>query len=180
MVIDWIIFLAGSVVALAGALGVVTLRNPVHAALSLVLTLFGVAVLFLAQAAHFLAIVQIIVYAGAVVVLFLFVIMLLGVDRTESDVGLEPLKAQRPAAAIIGAAALGLLLALTRVNFAVGAAATSGAANGPGTNVEKIADSVFTRYVYAFEITSVLLVIAVVGAVLLARKPKALADRAAA
>lgn len=179
MVIDWIVFLAGTSIALAGALGVVTLPNPVHAALSLVLTLFGVAVLFLAQAAHFLAIVQVIVYAGAVVVLFLFVIMLLGVDRTESDVAVEPLRAQRPAAAIIGAAALGLLVALSRVNFSVGGQSTAGAADGPGTNVEKIADSVFTRYVYAFEITSVLLVIAVVGAVLLARKPKAMADKVA-
>lgn len=176
MVVDWIVFLAGTLVALAGALGVVTMRNPVHAALSLVLTLFGVAVLFLAQAAHFLAIVQVIVYAGAVVVLFLFVIMLLGVDRTESDVSVEPLKAQRPVAAVIGVAALGLLLAMSRVNFSIGAVSTAGAANGPGTNVEKIADSVFTRYVYAFEITSVLLVIAVVGAVLLARKPKPLAE----
>ena len=176
MVVDWIVFLAGTLIALAGALGVVTLRNPVHAALSLVLTLFGVAVLFLAQAAHFLAIVQVIVYAGAVVVLFLFVIMLLGVDRTESDVSVEPLRAQRPAAAVIGVAALGLLLAMSRVHFSIGAVSTAGAVDGPGTNVEKIADSVFTRYVYAFEITSVLLVIAVVGAVLLARKPKKLAE----
>ncbi len=180
MVVDWIVFIAGSLIALSGALGVVTMRNPVHAALSLVLTLFGVAVLFLAQAAHFLAIVQIIVYAGAVVVLFLFVIMLLGVDRNESDLSVEPLRAQRPAAAVIGVAALGLLLALSQVDFSVGAAATAGAADGPGTNVEKIADSVFTRYVYAFEITSVLLVIAVVGAVLLARKPKPLPEEATA
>jgi NADH-quinone oxidoreductase subunit J len=167
----WLVFVAGTLIALSGAVGVVTLKNPVHAALSLVLTLFGVAVLFVAQEAHFLAAVQVIVYAGAVVVLFLFVIMLLGVDQDEAF-GDEPLKAQRPLAAVIGVAALGLLLALSQVNFSTGAKSVAGAADGPGTNVQKIADSVFTRYVYAFEITSVLLVIAVVGAVLLARKPK--------
>ena len=167
--VDWIVFVAGTLIALSGAIGVVTLKNPVHAALSLVLTLFGVAVLFVAQAAHFLAVVQVIVYAGAVVVLFLFVIMLLGVDRDEANIGVEPLRAQKPAAAVIGVAAVGLLLALSRVNFTTGAPSTAGAADGPGTNVEKIADSVFTRYVYAFEITSVLLVIAVVGAVITRR-----------
>ena len=69
---------------LAGALGVVLRSNPVHAALSLVLTLFGIAVMFVSQQAEFLAAVQVIVYAGAIVVLFLFVIMLLGVDRAEN------------------------------------------------------------------------------------------------
>lgn len=177
--IDWVVFVAGTLVTLAGALGVITMKNPVHAALSLVLTLFGVAVLFVAQAAHFLAVVQVIVYAGAVVVLFLFVIMLLGVDRNDTEVP-EPLRAQRPAAAVIGVAAVGLLLAMSRINFSTGAPAVAGAADGPGTNVEKIADSVFTRYVYAFEITSVLLVIAVVGAVLLARKPRPVSGEVAA
>ena len=77
-----------------------------HAALSLVLTLFGVAVLFVAQEAHFLAAVQVIVYAGAIVVLFLFVIMLLGVDRTE-DITIEPFRIQRPLAAIVGLGVIG-------------------------------------------------------------------------
>ena len=76
--------------------GVVTMKNPVHAALGLVLTLFGVAVQFVAQEAHFLAAVQVIVYAGAIVVLFLFVIMLLGVDKA-MDLSIEPIKVQTPA-----------------------------------------------------------------------------------
>ncbi len=84
-------------------------RNPVHTALSLVATLFGVAVLFVAQDAHFLAAVQVIVYAGAIVMLFLFVIMLLGVDQAE-DLAIEPLAGQRPLAILAGAATLGLLL----------------------------------------------------------------------
>ena len=95
MVIDWIVFLAGSALMLSGGVGVLTLRNPVHAALSLVMTLFGVAVLFVSQEAHFLAVVEVIVYAGAVVVLFLFVIMLIGVDKSEDTTG-EPLRGQRP------------------------------------------------------------------------------------
>ncbi|MFM7963295.1 MAG: NADH-quinone oxidoreductase subunit J, partial [Actinomycetota bacterium] len=99
------VFVLASAMMLVGAVGVITRRNPVHAALSLVLTLFGVAVHFVALEAYFLAAVQIIVYAGAIVVLFLFVIMLLGVDKAE-DLKTEPLVAQRWLA---GVAALGLL-----------------------------------------------------------------------
>ncbi|MGH8996990.1 MAG: NADH-quinone oxidoreductase subunit J, partial [Acidimicrobiales bacterium] len=76
-------FAVSAAVIMGGAIGVITSRNSVHAALSLVMTLFGVAVLFIEQQADFLAVVQIIVYAGAIVVLFLFVIMFLGVDREE-------------------------------------------------------------------------------------------------
>ncbi|HEC08283.1 MAG TPA: NADH-quinone oxidoreductase subunit J, partial [Acidimicrobiales bacterium] len=78
--IDLLVFAVAAVVCLVGALGVILARNPVHSALMLVMTLFGIAVLFVQQEAHFLAAVQVIVYAGAIVVLFLFVIMLLGVD----------------------------------------------------------------------------------------------------
>ncbi len=78
------VFICAAAMVLAGALGVVLRSNPVHAALSLVLTLFGIAVMFVSQQAEFLAAVQVIVYAGAIVVLFLFVIMLLGVDRAEN------------------------------------------------------------------------------------------------
>ena len=175
MAADWIVFLAGTLLVLAGAAGVLSMRNPVHAALSLVMTLFGVAVLFVAQQAHFLAVVEVIVYAGAVVVLFLFVIMLLGVDRNESAND-EPLRGQRPAALVLGVLALAELILISRVNFVVGAVSTAGAASGPGTNVEKLGRSVFTRYLFPFEITSVLLVIAVVGAVLLARRPRPAAE----
>src|SRR5256886_1563405 len=106
---DWAVFLVAAAAILAGALGVVTSRNPVHAALSLVLTLFGVAVLFVAQQAHFLAVVQVIVYAGAIVILFLFVIMLLGVDKVE-NLEVDPLVGQRQAAIGLGLAGLACLL----------------------------------------------------------------------
>src|SRR5262245_51403206 len=95
---------------IGGALGVVLSTHPVHSALSLVLTLFGVAVLFVALEAHFLAAVQVIVYAGAIVVLFLFVIMLLGVDKAES-LKIEPFKLQRPLAIIVGLGTVALVLA---------------------------------------------------------------------
>src|SRR3954467_15918173 len=110
---DIAVFVVAAAVVIIGALGVVTSRNPVHAALMLVLTLFGIAVLFVAQQAHFLAVVQVIVYAGAIVVLFLFVIMLLGVDQAES-LESEPLTGQRPAAIIVGVLALLELFLLAR------------------------------------------------------------------
>ena len=108
--IDLIVFIVASAMVLVGAVGVVVYRHPVHAALSLVLTLFGVAVHFVALEAHFLAAVQVIVYAGAIVVLFLFVIMLLGVDQAD-DLRVEPLPIQRPLAAIMGVGIVGLLIA---------------------------------------------------------------------
>src|SRR3954449_12337851 len=113
---DWVVFVVAAVMVLSGAIGVIVSGNAVHAALSLVLTLFGVAVLFVAQQAHFLAAVQVIVYAGAIVVLFLFVIMLLGVDRSE-DLRYEPLKGQRPLAAITAALGLAGVLVLSRAQL---------------------------------------------------------------
>ena len=174
MIVDTIVFVAGAALAIIGALGVISVPNPVHSALLLVMTLFGVAVLFVSQNAHFLAAVQVIVYAGAIVVLFLFVIMLLGVDRTTDDARVETLRGQRPAAFALGAIAVVELVLLTRVHTIVGKVSVAGAADGPGTNVEKLGKAVFTRYLFAFEITSVLLVIAVIGAVLLSRKPEPL------
>ncbi|MGI8662791.1 MAG: NADH-quinone oxidoreductase subunit J family protein [Acidimicrobiales bacterium] len=174
--VEHVVFILASLATLLSAVGVVTSRSPVHSALSLVATLFGVAVLFVAQDAHFLAAVQVIVYAGAIVVLFLFVIMLLGVDRLE-DIETEPLVAQRPLALLAGAAfavLAGLVYALTDRDFGgivTGAPSQAGVLARSGSqNVTNLATSVFTDYLYAFEITSVLLIIAVVGAVVLARR----------
>jgi NADH-quinone oxidoreductase subunit J len=165
---DWVVFVVAGAAVLAGALGVILATHPVHSALMLVMTLFGVAVLFVAQQAHFLAAVQVIVYAGAIVVLFLFVIMLLGVDRSE-NVASEPLVGQRPIAYLAGIGVVSAIFLLARTTWVSGAESVAGAADGPGSNVEKLASSLFTRYLLAFEFTSVLLVIAVVGAVVLAR-----------
>lgn len=178
MAIDWIVFVAGAALAIFGALGVILVKNSVHSALLLVMTLFGVAVLFVTLEAHFIAVVQVIVYAGAIVVLFLFVIMLLGVDRTTDELRTETLKGQRPAALIVGALALVELILVSRINFSVGRPSLAGSLVDDQSNVEQLGRSVFTQYLFAFEITSVLLVIAVVGAVLLARKPKSAIESA--
>src|SRR3954463_14565730 len=116
---DWFVFLASALAVLVGAVGAVTSKNPVHAALMLVMTLFGIAILFVAQQAHFLAVVQVIVYAGAIVVLFLFVIMLLGVDQAET-LETEPPAVQRPASVIIGILALAELFLLARTQWLAG------------------------------------------------------------
>lgn len=169
------VFVVAAAMILAGAIGVVVRSHPVHAALSLILTLFGVAVMFVAQEAHFLAAVQVIVYAGAIVVLFLFVIMLLGVDRTE-DLKTEPFKVQRPLAFIVGLGVIGLVTAAVVASRDVVSSRGSGLVTpdmaDPDSNIRQLSRSVFGDYVVAFEITSVLLVVAVVGTVLLTRRVK--------
>ncbi len=170
---ELVVFVLASLMAVVGAVGVVVRRNPVHAAMSLVLTLFGIAVIFVQQGAHFLAAVQVIVYAGAIVVLFLFVIMLLGVDQAE-DLTIEPLTLQRPLAAVIGVAMVGLLTGavLTSDNAVLksGAGLSSPTLDSPDANVKELAGSIFGDHVFAFEITSILLLVAVVGTVILARR----------
>ena len=170
---DEITFAVAAAIVLLGAVGVVTAANPVHAALMLVMTLFGIAVLFVEQQADFLAAVQVIVYAGAIVVLFLFVIMFLGVDRDE-DVAAEPLRGQRVLAGlltVLGLVALLLLGAGSR--WATGAPSVVGPARGQqGGNVAALGRAVFTTYLFPFEATAALLVIAVVGAVFLARRSR--------
>jgi NADH-quinone oxidoreductase subunit J len=174
--VDWAVFLIGSVIVLAGALGVVSARHPVHAALFLIQTLFGVAVLFVEQEAQFLFAVQIIVYAGAIVVLFLFVIMLLGVGRPREGV-LDVLRKQRPVALLIAVIGLAEFAGLLNASaWATGTKSSAGPLTGPGSNVEKLGRSVFTTYLMAFEVTSALLVIAVVAAVVLVRRGHAAAD----
>jgi NADH-quinone oxidoreductase subunit J len=170
--VDIVVFGVSAALILVGAIGVVVSRNPVHAALMLVMTLLGVAVLFVEQQANFLAAVQVIVYAGAIVVLFLFVIMFLGVDRRES-IAEEPLPAQRPLAVFLVAAALaGILLLGVAAKWSVGPHSVVGPARGQsGGDVAALGRSVFTTYLFPFEATAALLVIAVVGAVVLVRRP---------
>ena len=170
-----LVFVAAAILILVGALGVITYKNPVHSALSLIMTLFGVAVAFVAQQADFLAAVQIIVYAGAIVVLFLFVIMFLGVDRKE-HVHVEPFVSQRPLAALGVLITVGGLIALMAESHwvtGVKSVSTVGTALATGqANVRQLGTAVFTTYLFAFEATAALLVIAVVGAVLIARRER--------
>lgn len=165
------LFFVAAATALAGAFGVVLARNPVHSALFLVMTLISVAVLFLLRDAELIAAVQVIVYASAIVVLFLFVIMLLGVDRKESLEDRIP--GQRAAAIVLGLVLLAEIVFLAGHEWATGQETASGVpleGGGFGGNVERVARVLFTDFLWAFEITAVLLVIAVVGAVVLARR----------
>ena len=174
---ELVVFVLAAAMILVGAIGVIVRSNPVHAALSLVLTLFGIAVLFVAQEAHFLAAVQVIVYAGAIVVLFLFVIMLLGVDRTE-DIKIEPFRIQRPLAAVVGLGVIGLVVASVSASRDAIGTGTGGVLDIPtvtgdnDSNIRQIARNLFEDHVFAFELTSVLLVVAVVGSVMLTRRIK--------
>lgn len=158
-------FIFGSL-AIVGGLTVVAAKNPVHSAMGLMLTLFSLAVFYVVQAAHFVAAVQVIVYAGAVMTLFLFVIMLIGVDKEENLT--ETIRFQRPLVALVGLSvvAVGVVVAVGgRFTWVTGIAAGGPEING---TVEAIGDELFTTWLLPFEVTSLLLVIASVGALALA------------
>jgi NADH-quinone oxidoreductase subunit J len=172
--VEFAVFFVCALIVLFGAFGVVLSRNPVHSALSLVATLFGIAVLFLNQDAQLLAAVQVIVYTGAIVVLILFVLMLLGVD-TDEDLATEPLVGQRALAALGFLVVIGAVIAVITIggdDAITGARSVTGElAEGSG-NIAQLGRELFTTYVFPLEITAALLTIAVVGAVVLSRRPK--------
>lgn len=154
--------------ALVGAIGVVVAVNAVYSAMFLAMTMIILAVFYMIQDALFLGVVQVVVYTGAVMMLFLFVLMLIGVDSAESL--RETLRGQRVAAALTGIG-FGIMLIT-----AIGDAATNGfagmtTANANG-NVEGLAALIFSRYLWAFELTSALLVTAAVGAMVLAHRER--------
>jgi NADH-quinone oxidoreductase subunit J len=162
-----VLFSLMAVGAIAGAVTVVAARNPVYSAMGLLGTLFSVAVIYVVQLAHLVAAVQVIVYAGAVMTLFLFVIMLIGVDKSEPRD--ERLPLQR---AIVGAIA-GLIVlfagALTLFgDFVWVPAATGTIPNATNGTVQAVAEPMFTDWVVAFEATALLLTIAAAGAIALA------------
>lgn len=168
------VFAVCAVIVLVGGSGVVLSRNPVHSALSLVATLFGIAVLFLNQDAQLLAAVQVIVYTGAIVVVILFVLMLLGVAQ-EDDLETEPLVGQRALAVLAGLVLVGAVVAVVvfgGVDAVTGARSVNASLDGGFDNVAQLGRELFTTYVFPLEITAALLTIAVVGAVVLARRPK--------
>ena len=191
--VEAVVFFVCAIIVLVGAFGVIWSRNPVHSALNLVATLFGIAVLFLNLDAQLLAAVQVIVYTGAIVVLILFVMMLLGVDR-EEDIYTEPLIGQRTFGAIIGICLFAIVFGIFIIggprvvtgspNCTDGKLVTTGnsyeaqcqavdanlATVGDRPNVNSIGRVLFTDFAFAFEITAALLTIAVVGAVVLAKR----------
>ncbi|MCE7005648.1 NADH-quinone oxidoreductase subunit J [Kibdelosporangium philippinense] len=151
--------------ALAGALGMIFARNAVHSAMFLVMTMLSLGIMYMIQQAPFLGFVQIIVYTGAIMMLFLFVLMLVGRDSSDSVV--EVLRGQRVWAAILGIGLAGLLVsgvaeALTSVR-PVGL----NEQNAGGANVANIGRAIFSDYLFPFELTSALLITAAVGAMVL-------------
>jgi NADH-quinone oxidoreductase subunit J len=157
-------------VMILGALGMILARKPVHSAMCLAAVMISLAVQYAAQEAPFLFVVQIIVYTGAILMLFLFVLMLVGVDVRESLV--ETIKAQRTLAVLAGLS-FGALLVFAVGNAIVGQAIGLRADNAEnGGNVQGIAALIFDRYVFAFEATSALLITAAVGAMVLAHRER--------
>jgi NADH-quinone oxidoreductase subunit J len=164
-----ILFVLMAITALAGAVTVILARNPIYSAMGLLGTLFSVGVLYVLQLAHLVAAVQIIVYAGAVMTLFLFVIMLVGVDKEENRE--ESLPLQRLWVGILAGAVVVFAAAVTLVGDFEWVTGAETATNPEITNgtVQAIAEPLFTEWVLAFEATALLLTIAAAGAVVLAQ-----------
>ena len=164
MIAFWIL----APIMVACALGILVARKAVHCALLLAVVMISLAVLYVVQDAPFLFAVQIIVYTGAILMLFLFVVMLVGVDASDSLV--ETIRGQRVFAVIVG-----LMFASTMTigiaQVSIGAITGLDKANADG-NVQGIAQILFTRYVFAFEVTSALLITAALGAMVLAHRER--------
>lgn len=171
--VELFVFVLMGAAALAGAVTVVKARNPVYSAMGLLATLFAMAVLYVMQLAHFVAAVQVIVYAGAVMTLFLFVIMLIGVDK--DDKIRETIPHQRRLAMALGLISVGLGVALVARGRFSWVPLVAEAADPQRTNgtVQALAAPMFTEWVLAFEVTALLLTIAAAGAIALAstRRP---------
>ena len=155
-------------VMVLAALGLLFVRKAVHAALLLAIVMISLAVLYAVLDAPFLFAVQIIVYTGAILMLFLFVVMLVGVDASDSVV--ETIKGQR-ALASVGGLLLGLILVIGLGQLSLGSSVGMDGAN-EGGNIEALANIIFSRYVFAFETTSALLITAAVGAMVLAHRER--------
>jgi NADH-quinone oxidoreductase subunit J len=155
--------------SVVAALGMLVVKKAVHSALLLAWVMISLAIFYIAQDALFLGIVQVVVYTGAVMMLFLFILMLVGVDSSDSLI--ENIKGQRAAAITAAIGISGLLLSLigraTMINDAIGLAA----ANRNG-NVNGLAEQLFTKYVWAFEVVSALLITAALGAMVLAHSQR--------
>ncbi|MFI8084175.1 NADH-quinone oxidoreductase subunit J [Kitasatospora sp. NPDC086009] len=155
-----------AVIAVGGALGMLLMKKAVHSALCLAATMLALAVCYMAQGAVFLGVVQIVVYTGAIMMLFLFVVMLVGV--TSADSLKEQLKGQRFAAVLCGLG-FGVLLVAGIANARLDTFTGLAEANAEG-NVQGLARLIFTKYVWAFEVTGALLITAAIGAMVLTHR----------
>jgi len=165
---DEALFWILAVLSVSAGIAMICVRQAVHCALMLAVVMLSLAVMYAMQGAPFLAFVQIIVYTGAVLMLFLFVVMLIGI--TSSDSLVETIKGQRLWAGIAGGA-FAVLLIVGIGHAAIGTAAPATPAFG-ATNLTGIATLIFTTYVFPFEVTSALLITAAVGAMVLAHRER--------
>jgi NADH-quinone oxidoreductase subunit J len=165
-----IVFVICGAFALLGAVGLLFFHKAVHAALCLAVVMINLAVIYAALDAGLLAAAQVIVYTGAILMLFLFVIMLVGIDRKESH--REPIPGQSVVAVIAGVGTLGLLIFAVLGSFPADAIGLDAANAAEGGNVESLAALIFGKYVFAFEFISALMVIAPIGAMVLAQQAR--------
>jgi len=156
--------------AVIGAIGMLISHKAVHSALWVALTMINLAVLYVVQSAPFLGVAQVVVYTGAVMMLFLFVLMIVGVDASDSLV--ETIKGQRRVAILAGVVLVVALVLLLGNSFSIQAAELANADSAYGGNVQGIAALLFGKYVLIFELTSALLITAAVGAMVLAHKER--------
>jgi NADH-quinone oxidoreductase subunit J len=163
-----VLFWVLGTVAVLGAIGVVAAPKAVYSAMFLATTMIVLAVFYIAQGALFLGVVQVVVYTGAVMMLFLFVVMLIGVDSSESLV--ETIQGQRIAAIVVGVG-FGVLLIAGIGSVSVNGFTGLAEANAGG-NVEGLAALIFTKYLWAFELTGALLITAALGAMVLAHRER--------
>jgi NADH-quinone oxidoreductase subunit J len=170
----WIFWIIAPI-CVAAAIGLVAARSAVHGAVSLAVVMLCLAAFYTAENAPFLAVVQVVVYTGAVLMLFLFVLMLIGVDSTDSLI--ETLRGQRLAAGVIGIGFAILLIATLAGALGGFSYAGVSAAEGSRGNVAAIADLLFSRYVFAFELTSGLLITAGLGAMVLGHRERIVARK---
>jgi len=168
MLIDTVLFYVFALLTLGGAVFTITRRSAVHSAISLIVSLLGVAGLYLLQQAEFLFAVQIVLYVGGIMVLFLFVIMLVNLDEAAKERQFNGQWAVAIAATLAVAAELAYFLYRGKDAFRIADAAPAAAA--AIGNVEQVADSLFSEYLLPFELASVLLLVAVVGSVVMAKK----------
>jgi NADH-quinone oxidoreductase subunit J len=167
--LNTVLFYAFAALVLGGAILTITRRNAVHSAISLIVSLLGVAGLYLLQQAEFLFAVQIVLYIGGIMVLFLFVIMLVNLDQAARERQFNRQWLVGLAAAGLAGAQFGWFLIKGRDSFRIAETGMPGASAGEG-NTELIADVLFREYLLPFEIVSVLLLVAVVGSVVMAKR----------
>ncbi len=165
-----VVFWITATLAVLGAVGMLVSHKAVHSALWVALTMINLAVLYVVQSAPFLGVAQVIVYTGAVMMLFLFVLMIVGVDASDSLI--ETIKGQRKVSILAGVLLVIALVMLLGNSFTIQAAELANADSAYGGNVQGIAALLFGKYVLIFELTSALLITAAVGAMILAHKER--------